>query len=292
MTYANIKLKTHRMPLYDAMGNQSGHEEVESKIHPFMSEFIEKLALKYPQWTFEEVDHRYSWDGNKCRYPEADRFKVFEKREELGFLGMDVYGRQGKKFVVENFRVAQARSRGHGFKTIHQDKAIKHVAKYFGRKDYTEVMDDAENRASACIASIEYEFGAKERRSWQALNAFVQMFITQPENWEKFSLYVEKEAPNSIVNTLHAYPQVSIDSSMATRMRNAHGAGTAWLINIVDSLYIVKNEEGVSTYSSEELPNIVRRNLGMLKLVQDGHLIDGVGIRIDDSTFSVYGDAA
>ena len=46
MTYENIKLKQDND---DGAGNK-----VVSVIDPFMQPFVEELALKYPQWVFQE----------------------------------------------------------------------------------------------------------------------------------------------------------------------------------------------------------------------------------------------
>ena len=43
----------------------------------------------------------------------------------------------------------------------------------------------------------------------------------------------------------------------------------------------------VEVKTSEELPDFVRRGVGMLKLVEPRHAISNVGVRVDDTTFVV-----
>jgi hypothetical protein len=119
MTYENIKVKTH---------DRGDGQMVESAIYPFLLPFIEKLALKYPQWTFEESNMNYKWNSGEGKMVKteitATAFKVMDKREELGTVYVDRYHRGEDRFGVDNFRVAQLRERGSGMKTIHEKKAL------------------------------------------------------------------------------------------------------------------------------------------------------------------------
>lgn len=289
MTYANIKLKTHSVPVYDEQGNNMGNQDMESTVHPFIQDFLNQLALKYPQWTFEEDDHRFSWSGNKNRSPEADKFVIKDKREELGFVAIDHYSRRGKLFVVDNFRVAKQRTRGRGFRTIHQHLAMKHVAKFFGKRDYTEIMEQAQSAANSVVASTHYELDSKARHNWRALDSYAHTFLNDVM-WDAFSAFVRDCAPASVVAKLETYPEAYANCEAATAVRNAANDGSAYLIHIVDSDYLVKRKDEVQVLSSAELPNTVRGRLGMLKLVQDGQIIGGSGMRVDENTYYVIGE--
>jgi hypothetical protein len=65
---------------------------------------------------------------------------------------------------------------------------------------------------------------------------------------------------------------------------------TIWLVNIVNSDYIVKHKGTVSILDSDGLPATVRRHLGLLKLVKDREIISGVGIRVNEDTYYVVGE--
>ncbi len=51
--------------------------------------------------------------------------------------------------------------------------------------------------------------------------------------------------------------------------------------------YIVKHANQVEVKTSEELPDYVRRGVGMLKLVEVRNAITNVGIRVDENTFAL-----
>ena len=68
MMYANVILKSN---------NNWTDLTVQSTIEPFLEPLINDLALKYPQWIFEE-SHSQNNHTEKTVY--ATRFKVIDKR--------------------------------------------------------------------------------------------------------------------------------------------------------------------------------------------------------------------
>ena len=162
MTYENIKFKEH---------DRGDGFKVQSTMIPFFASFVEKLALKYPQWTFEESNHNYTWDNSTGKSIKtnivATCFKVLDKREELGSIYYErVYsGAQEHRYCVDNFRVQQMRERGSGMKTIHEKKALKHVDKYFGKKNLDEKLIEASNNAKQSAYHVGNDLNNKDRKS-------------------------------------------------------------------------------------------------------------------------------
>ena len=86
------------------------------------------------------------------------------------------------------------------------------------------------------------------------------------------------------------FPDACRELDEALKINDLINTGKAWLVHIVNSDYIVKQGDTVAIWESDKLPNTVRRNLGMLKLVKDRELISNVGIRVDESTYYVLGE--
>lgn len=284
MTYANIKLVKHE--IYDR-SNNTRRPMPEPKIFPLMKELVEALALKYPQWEFVECGSRQQWDASEC-YKVADEFKVLDKREELGKIRIDHWCRAGARYWIDNFRIDAQKSRGSGFKTKHLDKAVKHVSKYFGSRNTTELVEAAEEDAHQVKRGILYNLQNEARYKWNLLDDYAADFLMK--NWSAFAEYMKPIAGAGLVEAVEKYPEAYHNLTEAQKINIMIEKGTAWLVHIVNSDYIVKQGETVSILDSEKLPNIVRRNLGMLKLVQNREIISNVGIRVDESTYYVVGE--
>lgn len=285
MTYANIKLKMN--DVRDENHNLTG-EKKESVIYDVLVPLMEALALKYPHWEFVEVDSRAAWEPGGIKYQAADGFKVYEKREELGHIRVDHWYRGGKRFWIDNFRIDAQRSRGSGYKTKHLDKAMKHIAKYFGAKDHSELMDSAEKTACYVKNSIVSDLGQEKRGTWRKLDDYAEQFLLT--QWGAFEDWMKQLQCNPPTLAVEKYPEACANYDEAKFINDLIEKGEAWLVKLVNSDYIVKQGEQVSVMASESLPATVRRNLGMLKLVQDRQLISTVGIRVDETTYYVLGD--
>lgn len=282
MTYANIKLKTHTARAPD--NTQTAQEPV---IFDFLKPMIEQLALKYPQWEFVENGSRTQWTSGGGNFQAADEFLVMEKREELGRIRVDHWCRAGKRFWVDNFRIDAQKARGSGFKTKHMDKAIKHVSKYFGAKDHTEIMEAASAKAFDTYRNTLNNLSSDARMVWHRLDDLAEQFVREV-HWEEFAAWVKSNTQHTTV--LDEYPEKRAHYAEANKINDLINSGKAWLVHIVNSDYIVKVNETIAIRESDTLPNIVRRNLGMLKLVKDRELISNVGFRVDETTYYVVGE--
>jgi hypothetical protein len=272
MTYENIKLQKH---------NMFGDGERESVIDPFLKSFIEKLALKYPQWTFEECNCN---TNHSTKTYEAYRFKVLDKREVLGTIDKEyIHGGGGWRYCVDNDRINGVRERGRGMKTIHEDKAIKHVGKFFGKKNVNEKFTEATKVISSSLGHIHNQKRWDLSHKWEGLKDHAQKFIV--ENYAQFA--------SSVTDTKATHNVEQLPSSLAEfnsvdAMQNALRLGDAYLVFIDGVNYsIQKGKDPLEIKASEELPDFMRRAVGLLKLVEDNQVIDGVGVRANETTFLV-----
>jgi hypothetical protein len=273
MTYTNIKLKKH---------DKFGEGEKESVIDPFLKSFIEKLALKYPQWTFEEV---YCTNIGATRSYEAYRFNVVDKREVLGTIDKEYTSNGGWRYCVDNHRINGMRERGRGMKTIHEDKALKHVGKFFGKKDLNEKFTDATRLLNDCVGQIHNQKRWDLSHKWDALSTHTQKFIH--DNYAMFASTVDA-TDIKIKDNLEKLPTAIAEYSSVDAMQQALRLGDASVVFIDGVNYsIQKGKDPLEVKTSEELPDYMRRAVGLLKLVENNQVIDGVGIRAGESVFLV-----
>jgi hypothetical protein len=272
MTYANIELKEH-----DRWGN--GH--VKSTIDPFMKDFVEQLALKYPQWTFVENGVTSNMANNTH---EVHSFKVMDKREVLGTLSKE-WASGGARYCVDNHRIASMRERGSGMKTIHMDKAIKHVNKLFGRKNANEKFTEARQVIVTTLGHVHNQKRWDLSHKWDKVQSHAQKFVI--ENYAQFSSGVT-DTTNTVGTSLEQFPSCYAEFNSVDAMQDALQKGDAYLVFIDGVNYSVqKGKDPLEVKASEELPDFMRRAVGLLKLVEDNQVIAGVGVRANETTFLV-----
>ena len=270
MTYANIELKEH---------DRWGKGLVKSTIDPFMKDFIEQLALKYPQWTFVENAMTSNMGNNTY---EVHSFKVMDKREVLGTLTKE-WASGGARYCVDNHRIASMRERGSGMKTIHMDKAIKHVNKLFGKKNVNEKFTEATQVISTALSHIHNQKRWDLSHKWEGVKDHAQKFIV--ENYAQFASSV---TDTKATHNLEKLPSSYAEFSSVDAIQNALRLGDAYIVFIDGLNYSVqKGKDPLEVKASEELPDFMRRAVGLLKLVEDNQVIDGVGVRANETTFLV-----
>lgn len=281
MTYENVKLKEH---------DRGDGVKVQTIIAPFLLPLIEKLALKYPQWAFEEESHNYKWDNSTGKSIKTDLiatcFKVIDKREELGQVYMDNYSRHGERFCIDNFRVQQMRERGSGMKTIHENKALKHVDKYFGKKNLDEKLLEAKDLANRCVSNVSNNLAGKFDYEWNKLEEISKQFIMQ-NHWEEFASYVTTNLTGNKVE-LDTMPERFERKLAGKQVRESFNKDEHYLIYVDGQNYaIFRKNEPTQIKVSEELPDFIRRSVGMLKLVEDNQIVSGIGCRVNATTYVV-----
>jgi hypothetical protein len=272
MTYANIELKEH-----DRFGDGVKRQ---SKIDPFLKDLVEQLALKYPQWTFVEtsvtamaVDKTYL----------AHRFDVKDKREVLGTIDKD-YCNNGYRFRIDNHRIEGMRERGSGMKTIHLNKAIKHVDKFFGKRNMVEKITEAKRKVENTLSQVDNEKGWRLRGTWGSMESQARNFITN--NYQAFiDSVVDK---NTIAKQLEQLPAQVEEFNATQHLIKMLQTDNAFIVFIDGVNYSVqKGKDPLEIKQSDELPDFIRRAVGLLKLVEDNQVISGVGFRVNEITFLV-----
>jgi hypothetical protein len=281
MTYENIKLKEH---------DRGDGVKVQSVITPFLQPLIEKLALKYPQWAFEEENTNYKWDIVNGKSVKTDIsvtcFKVLDKREELGQVYIDSYSSQGMRFCIDNFRVQKMRERGSGMKTIHENKALKHVDKFFGKKNLDEKLLEAKELAQRCVQTVANNLGSKFDWEWNRLDEVAKQFIMD-KHWEEFTEFVATNISKNTVD-MDKMPEKFERKVASKQVKEVFAKDEHYLIYVDGQSYaIFRKNEPTQIKASEELPEFIRRSVGMLKLVEDNQIISGIGCRVNSTTYVV-----
>lgn len=272
MTYANIELKEH-----DRFGDGIKRQ---STIDPFLKDLIEQLALKYPQWTFVETSVT-ALAVDKLIH--AHRFDVKDKREVLGTIDKDYCG-SGYRYRIDNHRIEGVRERGSGMKTIHLKKAIKHVDKFFGKKNVIEKITEAKQKVQYALSQVNNEKEWRLRATWGSMESDVRSFVVG--NYQMFMDSIVNK--NSIAKQLEQLPTQVEEFNATQHLTKTLQADNAFIVFIDGVNYSVqKGKDPLEVKQSDELPDFIRRAVGLLKLVEDNQVVSGVGMRVDETTFLV-----
>jgi hypothetical protein len=263
--------------------------EVVATMDTYLAPLVEKLALAHPEWQFKSHHCRkfYGTHASGADFAMVvERVKVVDKYEELGLLGTD-YTSKGKRFYVSNHRTEKMRERGSGMKTIHLDKACKHVDKYFGRKNNSEKIEQASQETKDAVYRVMQESWYPMRSAWQEVEEVAKNFVV--DNLDTFKSYLQtnSDAKPMQIQAVDKLPSlfaeyVGMQALHSSVEKNQH------ILVLLDGMnYIVKHNNQVEVKTSEELPDYVRRGVGMLKLVEVKHAITNIGVRVDENTFAL-----
>lgn len=269
MTYENIKLSDKAIP-----------EGWTRTIDPFIKPLVEALALKYPQWTFESL---YNTANHTDKVEEACRFKIVDKREELGTIDKE-WSSKGYRFQVDNHRINAMRERGSGMKTVHLDKAIKHVGKFVGKKNINEKLSEAKQVAEQGLTQVANQKQWKMREVWldDAISAELQKYLVGV-----FPDALTMLDPK-LINRLEDFPTRVMERLEVDDLNEQLRSGNMHLVLLDGMDYALqKGSEPPTIKASEQLPDYMRRAIGLLKLVEDNQVIHGVGYRANATTFMV-----
>jgi Rps23 Pro-64 3,4-dihydroxylase Tpa1-like proline 4-hydroxylase len=175
------------------------------------------------------------------------------------------------------------RERGSGMKTIHEKKALKHIDKFFGKKNLDEKLLDAKNQAQQCVNRVANDLASKFDWEWNRLDEVAKQFIVQ-EHWESFVDYVGSNPQVDI----HTMPERFERKLAGKQVRDALGKDEHYLVYVDGQNYaIFRKNEPTQIKVSEELPEFIRRSVGMLKLVEDNQIVSGIGCRVNATTYVV-----
>ena len=273
----NIKVKWER--LYD-------HGRVTFSIDRNLEGFMFEAAKKYPMWDFiaKGKGGRQNVDMGKCT---AQGFYVYDGDELLGEIDFQFSSNGDVVYVIENERIKDERQRGSAAKTKDMNKAIKILGKKFGAKTLSERLEIADTACTSGLYDVQSHKTAKFLNAYGALTSHLHEYLMS--NWDTVKeIAISKgEKPE----TLEKIPEIYDAHVETKKIRNHHTNDKGVIVVIHGADYAVrelgKGGDNVTIYSTNDLPDWIKRGVGMLKLVEKDHLISNVGYKIDNASFFV-----
>lgn len=248
--------------------------------HKDVRPLLDRLIAKRPNWVFKarRID---DYDATSMT---ATTFDIWCDGELLGDISIARTTRTGDEKVdyrYDTHRLQEGRQRGTWTKTTKLDAAVKGILKTFYSKTISERVTEAHDHVRSKLSSNRTSAG----HLFQTMSSMVNRAITNfvMANWEELAPRMREAGINLRDEMPEAYAKWQEMESVYGAYADEHG----YVIVLRGSDYVVSTNNTTTIKSSEELPDNVRRNLGLLKLSTTGETMPGIGIRIDDYTYYV-----
>lgn len=247
-------------------------------VHEDIQPFIDALAVKYPHWEFVADGVRYTGTNNEIQ--KATRFKVFNDanpREQIGeVLCSHKVTNDDKRvpsYVVYNRRLAQDRERGHKLETIKLPVAMKAVHKYFNPPPVVEILENVITRG---VGQYRHAVAHKERavrNTSYHLEESQKKYVR--DNWAAYKATLGNM-------TLEIAEKYERESDEYVRFAKQEEYNDFYAVVIQNDKYVVSCNDKVTTYDVNTIPIDLRAQIGLLKLVEEGEVLEDVGVRTKD----------
>lgn len=294
MQFDNIKLANISL---DTKNLKPEHTRAE--VYKGLVPVLEKLATKkLGRWKIVGTDiaGRFSRISLDTSFPEDLAvfldFKVYENDEHIGSISMR-RGWRGRKqvelFGVTSERIEKWRGSRCTKETTKEDVAIRTALKYFVPTSMDEVIQKQLKEADRVCREIRSHANNKLSRltaQSEMLPAFARYAHANLDSFQKFmeqsgdglkydaDTFDDILRNHGIVNSVAKYETavvVLVDSQMHIVTKDAQGQETKQVFNEDDPA----------------IPEHVRGRVGLLKLSQDGQVVENVGVRINNKTFTI-----
>lgn len=244
---------------------------------------VEKLALAKPHWTFKPITNLAD---------KVNAFTVFHGDARLGRIETVRTWRKDEYvsvFLIANDRIAKERTRGNCVETANLNTAFHIVCKKFHRntpEETLEAVTKAANNVMHKLHDANVENYATTRRV-----IFGPMFIDFiQDNIDLVKKYFLDRGEIVVVNNINdlktLYDAMVVSSEFAKDLR----AGDKYIVVPYEGKYLVKHLDTVQLYDDTTLPEHLKQNVGLLKLVDKNTFIPNVGLKVYTEAFIVNGE--
>lgn len=267
------------------------------EVDDMMKKLLMVLATNNPAWKFVVYSKgfvslvRWLKDDKgentvRCNYFKLQSVTVFEGKECLGSI-RKTYGRSNvDAYLIENERIDSTRERGRGATTKDTKKAIRLVEKMFGSKTVEERIDAVREDLASIVHHVNQDRSRKYEDTFKRATKGMRMYMLK--NWGTLSKIALENGgdPQAIDSLLTVRNEAVLAKGMYKCWENENGR----VVLIHGNDYVVRSKqegEGIRThiYSQTDVPEDIKRGIGMLKLVDVKFYIENVGIRISENAF-------
>jgi len=254
-------------------------------LHPFLEPLVRLVMKTQPSWKVVIESANISSDGPR----RANTCRLYADNEELGVLSMGLNNKSNHVFELDNHRLKASRQRGWMTTTISMKKALKIILNDFAPRSMKEHLAEASKKISSAVSTAVSMNTRPVRDALMYLEKPFQQFAI--DNWETFR---ETEGANSVPASkgelLDTFLGTYERGQAASSLGDKHNKNAGYYVVLHGSEYIISQlnkRDEVQTLTSDKLSEHMRVRIGLLKLVEDGQFIAGVGVRTNATMFYV-----
>jgi hypothetical protein len=264
---------------------KNGYAKGRLNAHTLLKQTIVKLAPMYPLWQFV-VPRVHMGD-------EVSTFDVMLNGQKLGSIGRMYHG-SSYVIAVTNHRISENRTRGSEYKTKDVDKAVLKVKKTFFPRNPNERLSEAHAEAGRLLNSQENGKLRALNKHEYSISAAMMEYV-KDVGYAGFLAHVHTLEPrfrDVVLAHIENEKELRMEVKSIEEIRRQFDSQIAALIVRDSGKYLVRIDDNVQIYDDNTLPESMKRNLGMLKLVDAGFFLSDVGCRVNDEVFVVKVDEA
>jgi len=221
----------------------------------------------------------------------VDQFRVswlhaFVGGAPVGSIDTTYTSSKGSCFVVRCYAIDQERERGNGLRTSKHDAVISAVKKKFAAKPASAVIEEIRKKIRNVVNTDCYRLHSKYRDACDKLSAsFIDQIHGSADVYEyAATLLGAKEVSNIAAKKLKMSKLEDLRDALSDDANEKDIA----IVVLDKGGYIVSSDKQIAKYNDETLPLEIRRNLGLLKLIEkDESVMPDVGVRLNESVFLV-----
>jgi hypothetical protein len=243
--------------------------------------FLFRVASKYPEYEF--IHHTIL----HCNTVRLDEVCVFHNRKMLGEIAR---GNRGATPCIALTHSRITVRSGHTQKTGDLSKALALFDQYFTPETYAEQLRGEILRAHGELNTRVFRTSVALKGDYDAVAAGIKAFILH--NPEEVAPILEKSGVvGEVVAAMYKAHEENRNVDFLNTALNehravvVHGGENGYLVGAMDSLKDLSL--GLWPCAPAPLPEELKRGVGMLKLVEPGQMLSGIGFRVTDNTFVV-----
>lgn len=281
LTLPNVSYKKHEIYMGKARNNDYDNIGIDKDLCPL----IQRIALKHPEWVLEASgSNRYRGDEGEKSYYICTMFQILEKGEDVGRICIGKnYSKGVPQFEITNKRIRDNLQRGSALKTMTLEKAVKLVEKHFSTRTVNELWEEQMKHADTELENLRDRLRSSFNYMWRSDGAPMMQYILK--HWDDFAATLD----DAEKLRLGEFPVLHERGKVAHDMYQQVTTGKVIRVMLLNNNYVVSNgDASFSSFDHDHLPEGIRRKLGLLKLVEDNTMLEGVGYRVNETTFLLY----